>query len=45
LDADRNKVYVVNRGSDSVTVIDKNSRLVYTEIPTTKRPFGIAIIR
>jgi len=45
LDADREKVYVVNRGSDSVTVVDRNSRLVISEIPTTKRPFGIAIVR
>lgn len=45
LDVDREKVYVVNRGSDSVTVVDRNTRLVRTEIPTSKRPFGIAIAR
>ena len=45
LDLDRGKIYVVNRGSDSVTVVDRNSRIVKTEIPTTKRPFGIAIVR
>lgn len=45
LDVDREKVYVVNRGSDSVTVVNRNSRIVMTEIPTTKRPFGIAIVR
>jgi YVTN family beta-propeller protein len=45
LDVDREKVYVVNRGSDTVTVVDRNSRVVKTEIPTTKRPFGIAIAR
>lgn len=45
LDVDREKVYVVNRGSDNLTVIDRNSRVVKTEIQTTKRPFGIAIAR
>ena len=45
LDLNRDKVYVVNRGSDSITVVDRISRIVITEIPTTKRPFGIAIIR
>jgi YVTN family beta-propeller protein len=45
LDVDREKIYVVNRGSDNVTVVDRNSRIVKTEIPTMKRPFGIAIIR
>lgn len=45
LDVDREKVYVVNRGADSITVVDRNSRVVKTEIPTTKRPFGIAIVR
>jgi YVTN family beta-propeller protein len=45
LDVDREKIYVVNRGSDNVTVVDRNSRVVKTEIPTTKRPFGIAIVR
>lgn len=45
LDVDRDKIYVVNRGSDNITVVDRNSRIVKTEIPTTKRPFGIAISR
>lgn len=45
LDVDREKIYVVNRGSNSITVVDRNSRVVKTEIPTTKRPFGIAIVR
>ncbi|MGE5215382.1 MAG: beta-propeller fold lactonase family protein [Chloroflexota bacterium] len=44
-DVDREKIYVVNRGSDSITVVDRISRVVKTEIPTTKRPFGIAIVR
>lgn len=45
LDVDRAKVYVVNRGSDSVTVVDRDTRRVRAEIPTTKRPFGIVVIR
>ncbi len=45
VDVDREKIYVVNRGSDNVTVMDRNSRIVKTEIPTMKRPFGIAIVR
>jgi YVTN family beta-propeller protein len=45
LDVDREKIYVVNRGSDNITVVDKNTRRVRTEIPTTKRPYGIAIVR
>lgn len=45
LDADRGKLYVVNRGSDSITVVDRDTRNVRTEIPTSKRPYGIIVIR
>ena len=45
VDLDREKIYVVNRESNTLTVVDRNSRVVKTEIPTTKRPFGIAIAR
>ncbi len=45
LDNDRGKLYVVNQGSDSVTVVEKDTRRVRTEIPTCKRPYDIAIIR
>ncbi len=45
LDADRGKLYVVNRGSDNVSVLDKNTLRPRTEIPAGKRPYGIATIR
>lgn len=45
LDTDRDKVYVVNRGSDSVTVVDKVSRGIYATLHVGKRPYGIAIVR
>lgn len=45
LDADRAKVYVVNRGSASVTVLDRDTRRFRTEIPTTKRPYAIVVVR
>lgn len=45
LDVDRAKVYVVNRGSNSVTVVDRNTRRVRTEVPMGKDPYGIAIVR
>lgn len=45
LDPDRDKLYVVNRGGDSVTVADRLSRRVEATIPVGKRPTAIAIIR
>lgn len=45
LDADRGKLYLVTRGSDSVTVIDRASRRVRATIPVGKRPYAIAIVR
>jgi YVTN family beta-propeller protein len=44
LDPDREKLYVVNRGSDTVTVIDKFSRRVRATIQVGKRPYAIAIV-
>lgn len=44
LDGDREKLYVVNRGSDSVTVIDRNSLRVRATIDVGKRPYAIAIV-
>ncbi len=44
-DADRDKLYVVNREGDSVTVVDRLSRRIEATIPVGKRPYGIAIIR
>lgn len=45
LDISRGKLYVVNRGSDSVTVIDRNTRRVRATIPVGKLPYTIAIVR
>ncbi|MBI4522602.1 MAG: beta-propeller fold lactonase family protein [Deltaproteobacteria bacterium] len=45
LDRDRGKVYVVDRGSDSITVVERDTRRKRTEIPTGKRPYDIAIVR
>jgi YVTN family beta-propeller protein len=45
LDVDRGKIYVVNRGSDNVSVLDRNTLRPRTEIPAGKRPYGIATIR
>ncbi len=44
-DQDRDKLYVINREGDSVTVADRLSRRVEATIPVAKRPFGIAILR
>jgi len=44
LDPDRQKLYVVNRGSDSVTVIDRFSRRVRATIEVGKRPHAIAMV-
>ncbi len=44
LDPDREKLYVVNRGSDTVTVIDRFSRRVRATIQVGKRPYAIAIV-
>jgi YVTN family beta-propeller protein len=45
VDGDRGKLYVVNRGSDTVTVIDRDTLRVRTTIPVGKRPYGIAIVQ
>ncbi|HSB80841.1 MAG TPA: beta-propeller fold lactonase family protein [Candidatus Methylomirabilis sp.] len=45
LDPDRDKLYVVNRGGDSVTVADRLSRRGEGTIPVGKRPFAVALIR
>jgi YVTN family beta-propeller protein len=45
LDPDRDKLYVVNREGNSVTVVDRLSRRVEKTIPVGKRPYAIAIIR
>jgi YVTN family beta-propeller protein len=44
LDADRDKIYVVNRGSDTVTVLDRISRRVRATIEVGRRPWAMAIV-
>jgi len=41
LDTDGRKIYVVNRGSDNVSVIDKTTRREEKTIPVGKKPYGI----
>ncbi|MEW6584947.1 MAG: YncE family protein [Nitrospirota bacterium] len=43
LDPEGRKIYVVNRGSDSVSVVDKTTRREEKVIPVGRRPYGIAI--
>jgi len=44
LDPEARKLYVVNRGSDSVSVIDKTTRKEEKVIPVGRKPYGIAMI-
>jgi YVTN family beta-propeller protein len=44
VDTDREKLYVVNRGSNSITVVDRNALRVRTTIEVGRRPWGIAIV-
>jgi len=43
LDPEFRKLYVVNRGSNNVSVIDKTTRREEKVIPVGKRPYGIAM--
>lgn len=43
MDPDERKIYVVNRGSDSVSVIDKSTKRQEKVVPVGKRPYGIAV--
>lgn len=45
LDPEREKMYVVNRGSATVTVVDRFSRRVRTTIQVGQRPYAIAMVR
>jgi YVTN family beta-propeller protein len=45
LDTEGRLFYVVNRGSDSVTVVNKTSGSVEKAIPVGRRPYGIAMFR
>lgn len=44
LDPEARKLYVVNRGSDNITVIDKTTRREEKIIPVGRKPYGISII-
>lgn len=43
LDPEARKLYVVNRGSNNVLVIDKTTRKVEQVIPVGKKPYGITM--
>jgi YVTN family beta-propeller protein len=44
LDPEARKLYVVNRGSHTVSVIDKTTRREEKVIPVGKKPYGITVI-
>ncbi len=44
LDPEFRKLYIVNRGSHNVSVIDKTTRKEEKVIPVGKKPYGIAMI-
>ncbi|MDQ7787457.1 MAG: YncE family protein [Thermodesulfovibrionales bacterium] len=43
MDPEGRKIYVVNRGSDSVSVVDKTTKREEKVIPVGRRPYGIAM--
>jgi YVTN family beta-propeller protein len=43
LDPEARKLYVVNRGANTVSVIDKTTRKEEMVVPVGKRPYGIAM--
>jgi YVTN family beta-propeller protein len=45
LDPELRKLYVVNRGSDSISVVDKTTKRQEQTIPVGRRPYGIAIFQ
>lgn len=45
LDPENRKLYVVNSGSDTVSVIDKTTKKEERTVPVGKRPYGIDILR
>lgn len=44
IDPEGRKLYVVNRGGNSVTVIDKTTRTEERVIPVGRRPYGVALL-
>ena len=43
IDPEGRKIYVVNRGSDSVSVVDKTTKREEKVIPVGRKPYGIAM--
>lgn len=43
IDPEGRKIYVVNRGSDSVSVVDKTTSREEKVVPVGKKPYGIAM--
>jgi YVTN family beta-propeller protein len=43
LDPEARKLYVVNRGSNNVSVIDKTTRREEKVIPVGRKPYGITM--
>lgn len=43
MDPENRKIYTVNRGSDTVTVVDKTTKREEMNIPVGKKPYGIAM--
>lgn len=44
LDPEARKLYVVNRGTGNISVVDKTTGKIEKVIPAGKRPYGIAIL-
>ncbi len=45
LDPEGRKIYVVNRGSDNISVVDKTTKKESQLIPVGRRPYDIAVLR
>ncbi len=45
MDPEGRKIYVVNRGSDNISVVDKTTKKESQLIPVGKKPYGIAVLR
>jgi YVTN family beta-propeller protein len=43
MDPEGRKLYVVNRGSDNVSVVDKTTRAEVQVMPVGKKPYGVAM--
>jgi YVTN family beta-propeller protein len=44
MDPESRRLYVVNRGGNSISVIDKTTKQQEQEIPVGKRPYGITVL-